>query len=202
MLERNFYISDPNISALKVIVCRLFVSKVWKAFTHHTVSTAAVLNKEDGQCTYKRNIKAPSCNHCCTGKAMCYTGCVTTYGHFLGLCDQKYSYKHVSDFGRLRSYGHFLILVHALVWTASYETSWRVMYWTWWLIVCGSCYEQLAQFTTERHTLLRPVVAFSKTSFKHGSIQIKGNSTKLTLHLYFKCIMYYAGLLFCSVYCQ
>ena len=28
-------------------------------------------------------------------------------GDFLGLCDQKSSYKHVSDFGRLRSYGHF-----------------------------------------------------------------------------------------------
>jgi len=43
------------------------------------------------------------------------TGCFTTCGHycrrffFLGLCDQKSSYKHVSDFGRLRSYGHFLI---------------------------------------------------------------------------------------------
>ena len=33
-------------------------------------------------------------------------------------------------------------------------------------------------------------------------IQIKGNFRKLTLHLYFKCIMYYASLLFCSVYCQ
>ena len=41
-----------------------------------------------------------------------------------------------------------------------------------------------------------------KTSFKHRSIKIKGNFMKLTLHLYFKCIMYYAGLLFCSVYCQ
>jgi len=30
-------------------------------------------------------------------------------GDFLGLCDQKSSYKHVSDFGRLRSYGHCLI---------------------------------------------------------------------------------------------
>jgi len=50
--------------------------------------------------------------------------------------------------------------------------------------------------------VLRPAVAFSKTSFKHRSIQIKGNFTKSTLHLYFKCIMYYAGLLFCSVYCQ
>ena len=35
-----------------------------------------------------------------------YTGCFTTLGggDFLGLCDQKPSYKHVSDFGRLRSY--------------------------------------------------------------------------------------------------
>jgi len=64
------------------------------------------------------------------------------------------------------------------------------------------CKELLAQFTTERQPVLRPAVAFSKTSFKHRSIQIKGNFTKLTLHLYFKCIMYYAGLLFCSVYCQ
>ena len=59
-----------------------------------------------------------------------------------------------------------------------------------------------AQFTTERQPVLRSVVAFPKTSFKHRSVQIKGNFTKLTLHLYFKCIMYYAGLLFCSVYCQ
>jgi len=65
-----------------------------------------------------------------------------------------------------------------------------------------SCNEQLAQLTTERQPVLWPVVAFSKTSFKHRSIQIKGNFTKLTLHLYFKYIMYYAGLLFCSVYCQ
>ena len=42
----------------------------------------------------------------------------------------------MSNFGRLRSYGHFLIPVHALVWTTSYGTSWRVMYSTWWLIVC------------------------------------------------------------------
>ena len=34
-----------------------------------------------------------------------------------------------------------------------------------------------------------------KTTFKHRSVQIKGNFTKLTLHLYFKCIMYYAGLI-------
>jgi len=47
----------------------------------------------------------------------------------------------------------------------------------------------LAQFTTERQPLLRPVVAFSKTSFKHRSIQI--NFMKLTLHLYLivSCIM-------------
>ena len=62
--------------------------------------------------------------------------------------------------------------------------------------------EQLAQFTTEGQPVLRHAVAFSKTSFKHRSVQIKGNFTKLTLYLYFKCIMYYAGLLVCSVYCQ
>ena len=32
---------------------------------------------------------------------------ITAGVDFLGLCDQKSSYKHVSDFGRLRSYGHF-----------------------------------------------------------------------------------------------
>jgi len=130
---------------------------------------------------------------------------ITAGGDFLGLCDQKSSYKHVSDFGQLQSYGHFLIPVHALVWTASYGTSWRVTYLVWWLIVRIAsimCVTWLAQFTTERQPVLQPVVAFSKTSFKHRSIQIKGNFIKLTLHLYFKCIMYYPGLLFCSVYCQ
>jgi hypothetical protein len=29
---------------------------------------------------------------------------ITAGGDFLGLCDQKSSYKQVSDFGRLRSY--------------------------------------------------------------------------------------------------
>jgi len=29
---------------------------------------------------------------------------ITARGDFLGLCDQKSSYKHVADFGRLRSY--------------------------------------------------------------------------------------------------
>ena len=61
---------------------------------------------------------------------------ITAGGDFLYLCDQKSSYKHVSDFGRLRSYGHFLIPVHALVWSASYETSWRVISSTCWCIVC------------------------------------------------------------------
>ena len=31
----------------------------------------------------------------------------TAGGDFLGICDQKSSHKHVSDFGRLRSCGHF-----------------------------------------------------------------------------------------------
>ena len=68
--------------------------------------------------------------------------------------------------------------------------------------VSRSCNEQLAQFTTEWQPVLRPAVAFSKTSFKHKSVQIKDNFTKLTLHLYFKSVIYYAGLLFCSIYCQ
>jgi len=29
---------------------------------------------------------------------------ITAGGDFIGLCEQKSSYKHVSDFGRLRSY--------------------------------------------------------------------------------------------------
>jgi hypothetical protein len=29
---------------------------------------------------------------------------ITAGGDFVGLCDEKSSYKHVSDFGRLRSY--------------------------------------------------------------------------------------------------
>ena len=32
---------------------------------------------------------------------------ITAGGDFLGICDQKSSYKHVSDFGRLQSYDHF-----------------------------------------------------------------------------------------------
>ena len=32
---------------------------------------------------------------------------ITAGGDFLGVCDQKSSYKHVSDFVRLLSYGHF-----------------------------------------------------------------------------------------------
>jgi len=66
----------------------------------------------------------------------------------------------------------------------------------------GSCNEHLVQFTAERQPVLLLAVAFLKTSFKHRSIQINGNFRKLTLHLYIKCIMYYAGLLFCSIYCQ
>ena len=37
---------------------------------------------------------------------------------------------------------------------------------------------EIAQFTNERQPVLRLVVAFSKTSFKHRSVQMKGNFTK------------------------
>jgi len=79
---------------------------------------------------------------------------ITAGGDFVGLCDQKCSYKHVSYFGRLGSYGNFLIPVHALVWTASYGTSWRVMYLAWWLMFCVSSIiftTWPAQFTIEQH---------------------------------------------------
>jgi hypothetical protein len=42
-----------------------------------------------------------------------------------------------------------------------------------------------AQFTTEKQPVLRAAVAFSKTSFKHRSIQIKGNFKKLTTLVYY-----------------
>jgi len=37
----------------------------------------------------------------------------TAGGDFLGLCDQKSSYKHVSGFGRLRSYDHLKLRIEA-----------------------------------------------------------------------------------------
>jgi len=38
---------------------------------------------------------------------------ITAGGDFLGLCDQKSSYKHVSDFGRLRSYDRLKLRIEA-----------------------------------------------------------------------------------------
>ena len=139
-----------------------------------------------------------------------YTGCFTTCGHYCrrgfprSLWSKKLKKKFVR-FWTVTEVWTSLIPVHVLVWTASHGTSWRVMYSAWWLVFCIASIisaSWLAQFTTEQQPVLWLAVAFSKTSFKHRSIQIKGNFTKLTLHLYFKCIMYYAGLLFCSVYCQ
>jgi len=36
--------------------------------------------------------------------------------------------------------------------------------------VSGSCNKQPVQFTTEQQPVLRPAVAFLKTSFKHKSV--------------------------------
>ena len=36
---------------------------------------------------------------------------ITAGGDFLGLCDQKSSYKHVSDFGQLRSCDRLKLIV-------------------------------------------------------------------------------------------
>ena len=40
---------------------------------------------------------------------------ITTWGDFLGLCDQKSSYKHVSDFGRLRSYDRLKLRIEGKI---------------------------------------------------------------------------------------
>ena len=65
-------------------------------------------------------------------RARTHTGCFTTCEHY---CRRwfprsmwsKSSYKHVSEFGLLWSYGHFLIPVHALMWTASYQLAGDVL---------------------------------------------------------------------------
>ena len=36
---------------------------------------------------------------------------ITARGDFLGLCDQESSYKHVSDFRRLRNYGRLKLRI-------------------------------------------------------------------------------------------
>jgi hypothetical protein len=38
---------------------------------------------------------------------------ITAGGDFLGLCDQKISNEHVSDFGRLRSYDRFKLRIES-----------------------------------------------------------------------------------------
>ena len=40
---------------------------------------------------------------------------ITSGGDFLGLCDQKSSYKHVSDFGLLRSYDRLKLRIEGKI---------------------------------------------------------------------------------------
>ena len=130
--------------------------------------------------------------------------CISLGNDSMSVSKQKSSYKHGSDFERLRSYGHFLIPVHALMWTALTEPAGGLWLTAW--ITSINFASWLAHITSAVHNPAAACVAaaasFSKTSFNHRSIQIKGIFTKLTLHLYFKCIMYYAGILFSSVHCQ
>ena len=130
---------------------------------------------------------------------MTYTGCLTTWGHYYRSWFPRslWSKVHINMCPILDGYGVTGIFNPRTrprvnrVWT-----SWPVMYSTWWLIFCVAsviCACWLVQFTTEWQPVLRPAVAFSKTSFKHRSIQIKGNFTKLTSYLYFKCIVYCAA---------
>jgi len=39
---------------------------------------------------------------------------ITAGGDFLALCEQKSSYEHVSDFGRLRSYDRFKLRIEGI----------------------------------------------------------------------------------------
>jgi len=77
-----------------------------------------------------------------------YTECFTTCEHYCRRWFPRFLWSknvHINMCPILDGYGVtgiFLIPVHTLVWTASYGTSWRVMYAAWWLIVCGSCNEQ------------------------------------------------------------
>jgi len=57
--------------------------------------------------------------------------CTTLGNESMSDSKQKSSYEHGSDFERLWSYGHFLIPVHALMWTALTEPAGG-----WWLTVC------------------------------------------------------------------
>ena len=84
-----------------------------------------------------------------------YAGCFTTLGHNCrrwfsrALWWKKNSYKPVSDFGQLRSYGHFLIPVHAFVWTTSYGTTGGVMHLV--SLVANFSQLQTVQFPLSRH---------------------------------------------------
>ena len=49
-----------------------------------------------------QNIELSSWDTCIQGVSRLQG--ITAGGDFLGLCDEKSSHKHVSDFGRLRSY--------------------------------------------------------------------------------------------------
>jgi hypothetical protein len=180
-----------TLEVLPALFLRLqvFWDKTLRYWANSSVSTEPIAFTFKGQTIPEHCLKLQCVCQCIYARRQyitlhLYTGCFTTCGRY---CRKwfprslwsKSSYKHVSDFGRLRSYGHFLILVHVLVWTASYGTSWRVMYSTWWLIFCVVSIifaTWLTQFTTERQPLLA-------AGFKHRSIQIKGNFTKLTLHL-------------------
>ena len=66
------------------------------------------------------------CMYVCMYACMCVCVCMYIQGDSGGICTtwgndsmsdskQKSSYEHGSDFERLRSYGHFLIPVHALM---------------------------------------------------------------------------------------
>jgi len=116
---------------------------------------------------------------------------ITAGDGFLGLCDQKSSYKHVSNFGQLWSYGHFLIPVHALELTASYGTSWRMMYSTWCLIVCVASIILSPDSPTQLQTIQFPYLDAWKVFKECGEGGVGGYSPG-------QCILHDSATTTCS----
>jgi len=73
-------------------------------------------------------------------------------GDFLGLCDENNSYKHVSDFGRLRNCENFLIPEPAFVWTASYQLAGDVLNLVAYRLRCKHYFSHLTRLAILKHS--------------------------------------------------
>jgi hypothetical protein len=126
------------------------------------------------------------------------------------LCHKKISYQHGSCSQWLWCYGHYLMLINVLQWTACYMTLNKCCVHHW--VECDknklvlSCAPVHALFKTQHGGAFWLRVRFSKTCFKHRSVQINGNYfMKLNLdkiyqvkvHYFLPYIFNNPSLLFC-----